>query len=212
MDFLQRIQPYHLDVLKEVGNIGAGNAATALSSLLNKFIDMKVPSVRVISFQEITELIGGADTTVAAIFLRVEGEAPGSMFFMVPVKEAEELIQKLTGISSFHLEEPPYDEMGLSALQEVGNILAGSYLSALSDFTKLNLQPSVPALSIDMAGAILSYGLIEISQVGDYAIVIDTKITEVEQNLPQSTGHFFLLPDPNSFQKLFHSLGVEMDE
>ncbi|UOE92820.1 chemotaxis protein CheC [Alkalihalobacillus sp. LMS39] len=212
MSFIEKITPYHLDVLKEVGNIGAGNAATALSKLLNKFIEMKVPSVRIVSFQEITELVGGTDTVVAAIFLRLEGDAPGNMFFLVPIDEAEQLIHRLVGDDTFQLSSPPYEEIGLSAFQEVGNILAGSYLSALSDFTKLNLQPSVPALSIDMAGAILSYGLIELSQIGDYAIVIDTEITELNRKSEHSNGHFFLLPDPDSFSKIFNALGVDVDD
>lgn len=213
MSFIDRIQPYHLDILKEVGNIGAGHAATALSRLLSKTIDMKVPAVRVVSFDEITELVGGSDNVVAAIFLRIEGEAPGNMFFMIPIDEATTLIQQLTGDDGFDLNNPPYPELGLSALHEVGNILAGSYLSALADFTKLNLQPSVPALSVDMAIAILSYGLLELSQVGDYAIVIDTEILEkVDEDSLKSTGHFFLLPDPDSYQIIFQSLGVPIDE
>ncbi len=213
MSFINRIQPYHLDILKEVGNIGAGHAATALSKLLNKTIDMKVPSVRVTSFDGITELVGGSDNVVAAIFLRIEGEAPGNMFFMLPVNEATRLIQYLTGDEDFDLNHPPYSELGLSALQELGNILAGSYLSAFSDFTKLNLQPSVPALSIDMAIAILSYGLLELSQVGDYAIVIDTEILEkIDENSQKTTGHFFLLPDPGSYEKIFQALGVPINE
>ncbi len=213
MYFLNRIQPYHLDILKEVGNIGAGHAATALSKLLNKTIDMKVPAVRVVSFEEITELVGGSDNIVAAIFLRIEGEAPGNMFFMLPVNEATNLIRYLTGEDQFDLNIPPYSDLGLSALQEVGNILAGSYLSAFSDLTKLNLQPSVPALSVDMAIAILSYGLLELSQVGDYAIVIDTEIIEkVDVNSQQTSGHFFLLPDPDSYEIIFQALGVSMDD
>ncbi|MEB1810109.1 MAG: chemotaxis protein CheC [Bacillaceae bacterium] len=212
MDYIERIKPYHLDVLKEIGNIGAGNAATALSTLLSKSIDMKVPSVRVVSLQEIADLVGGEDNVVAAIFLRLEGDAPGSMFLLIPVAEAEQLIQRLIGNSTFQLTEPPFEELGLSALQELGNILAGSYLSALSDFTKLNLQPSVPAISIDLAGAILSFGLIEVSQVSDYAIVIDTEVQEMDNEFSQSSGHFFLLPDPNAFEQIFKSLGVEMDE
>lgn len=213
MYFIDRIQPYHLDILKEVGNIGAGHAATALSRLLNKTIDMKVPAVRLISFEEITELVGGSDNVVAAIFLRIEGEAPGNMFFMLPVNEATNLIQHLTGDQGFNLNCPPYPELGISALQEVGNILAGSYLSALADLTKLNLQPSVPALSVDMAIAILSYGLLELSQVGDYAIVIETEIFEkVDQHSQKTTGHFFLLPDPDSYEIIFHALGAPIDE
>ncbi|MFN7250817.1 MAG: chemotaxis protein CheC [Anaerobacillus sp.] len=213
MYFVDRIQPYHLDILKEVGNIGAGHAATSLSKLLNKTIDMKVPAVRVVSFNEITELVGGSDNIVAAIFLRIEGDAPGNMFFMLPVNEATLLIQYLTGDQSFDLNFPPFPDLGLSALQEVGNILAGSYLSALSDLTKLNLQPSVPALSVDMAIAILSYGLLELSQVGDYAIVIDTEIIEkVDAESQNTKGHFFLLPDPGSYEIIFKALGVTIDE
>lgn len=212
MSFLDKLQPYHLDILKEVGNIGAGHAATALSRLLNKTIDMKVPAVRIVSFDEITDLVGGSDNVVAAIFLRIEGDAPGNMFFMLPVNEATNLIQHLTSDPSFDLNEPPYPELGLSALQEVGNILAGSYLSAFSDLTKLNLQPSVPALSVDMAIAILSYGLLELSQVGDYAIVIETEILEkIDDNSLRTTGHFFLLPDPDSYEKIFAALGAPID-
>ncbi len=204
---MKRIQSYHLDILKEIGNIGAGNAATAFSALLAKPIEMTVPSVRIVSFQEITELVGGAEEVVAATFLRIEGEVPGSMFLIVPEDEAVQLIYDLTGESS----KIGYSEMGLSSLQELGNILAGSYLSALSDFTNLNIQPSVPSLTIDMAGAILSFGLLEISRVGDFAIVIDTEIREVTNEYGYaSTGQFFLLPDPDSFTPLFHALGVDL--
>ncbi|MCT8139842.1 chemotaxis protein CheC [Anaerobacillus sp. CMMVII] len=212
MYFLNQIQSYHLDILKEVGNIGAGHAATSLSKLLNKTIDMKVPAVRVVSFNEITELVGGSENVVAAIFLRIEGEAPGNMFFILPLEEATGLIRYLTGESDFDLNLPPYSDIGISALQEVGNILGGAYLSAFSDFTNLNMQPSVPALSVDMANAILSYGLLELSQVGDYAIVIETEILEKIDEYSQNTrGHFFLLPDPDSYEIIFQSLGVSIN-
>ena len=102
--------------------------------------------------------------------------------------------------------------MAMSALQEVGNIMAGSYLSSLSDFTHLNLFPTVPSLSIEMAGAIISAGLLELSKVGDFAIVIDTKFMEVEQQLHSINGHFFLLPDPDSFETIFAALGINPNE
>ncbi|MCM3759469.1 chemotaxis protein CheC [Alkalihalobacillus oceani] len=212
MDFLQRLKPYHLDVLKEIGNIGAGHAATALSQLLNKTIEMSVPAVRIVSFQELPEQVGGAETEVAAIFLRIEGEAPGSLFFISKIEDIEKIVRQLTGITSFQLQSPPYHEVGISAFQEIGNILAGSYLSSFSDFTKLSLQPSVPGFSVDMAGAILSYGLIELSQVGDSAIVIDTQIKELDGDEEQMKGHFFLLPDPDSFEVIFSVLGVGENE
>ncbi|MCM3123289.1 MULTISPECIES: chemotaxis protein CheC [Bacillaceae] len=212
MTFLKSISDVHLDILKEVGNIGAGHAATALSTLMNKKIDMKVPSVRVVSFDEVMELAGGADNVVASVFLRIEGEAPGSMFFILPLPQAEKYIRQLTKNQTFTFTDEQDNELALSALQELGNILSGSYLSSLSDFTNLSLYPSVPALSIDMVGAVISFGLLELSQVSDYAIVIDTALDEEDAKLPESVkGHFFLLPDPDSFHIIFSALGVKVD-
>lgn len=209
MVFLDRFSSFHLDVLKEIGNIGAGNAATALSTLLNKKIDMRVPNVRVVSFDEMMDMAGGPDTVVAGVFLRIEGAAPGSMFFVLSLEQANTFIKQMIGDEDFSFESPPYDELAISALQELGNILSGSYLSSLSDFTNLDLYPSVPALSIDMVGAIISFGLIELSQVSDYAIVIDTALDDEElSNTKCVNGHFFLLPDPDSFDIIFRALGV----
>lgn len=209
MTFLKHFTSVHLDFLKEIGNIGAGNAATALSKLLNKKIEMKVPNVKIVSFDEMVDLAGGADNVVASVFLRIEGDAPGSMFFVLPLPQATHFIQQMIGDSNFSFESPPYNEMALSALQELGNILSGSYLTALSDFTHLSLYPSVPALGFDMVGAIISFGLIEHSQVCDYVIVIDTALNEEDSLVPECVrGHFFLLPDPNSFSTLFSALGV----
>ncbi|MGP7817482.1 chemotaxis protein CheC [Niallia sp. 01092] len=213
MAFTDKIGSLHLDVLREIGNIGAGNAATSLSKLLNKKIDMKVPNVRIVSFDEMMDMAGGAENIVAGVFLRIEGDAPGSMFFMLPIEQATSFIKDLIGDASLQLDKPPYDELALSALQELGNILSGSYLSSLSDFTNLSLYPSVPSLAIDMVGAIISYGLIELSQVSDYAIVINTALNEEEDSLSKSVkGHFFLLPDPESFTILFGALGVTVDD
>lgn len=213
MSFIDKISLYHLDILKEIGNIGTGNATTALSKILNKTVDMKVPHVKIVSFDEMVDMIGGPDETIASVFLRIEGEAPGSMYFILPLEQATQFIQTMTGEVDFSFDNQHYSEMAMSALQEVGNIVSGSYLSALSDFTKLNVYPSVPALSIDMVGAVLSYGMIELSQVSDYAIVIDTAVTEKEVFSNDSVkGHFVLLPDPDSFDKIFQSLGVSLDE
>ncbi|MBO8176552.1 chemotaxis protein CheC [Aeribacillus pallidus] len=213
MDFIHRITSLHLDILREIGNIGAAHAATALSQLLNQKIDMKVPNVNIVTFDEMMELAGGAENIVVSVFLRIEGDAPGSMFFILPLDQASQLIQQLTGDQTFSFEHPPYSEIGLSAMQELGNILSGSYLSSLSDFTNLSLYPSVPALSVDMAGAIISYGLMELSQTSDYAIVVDTNIKKDEASDEEAiNGHFFLLPDPQSFEVIFQSLGVALDE
>lgn len=203
----------HLDILKEVGNIGAGHAATALSGMLGKSINMKVPSVRVVPFQDICEAVGGDEEPVAAVFLRIEGDAPGSMYFMMSAEEGSQLIGQLLNDREVDFLENPDHEMGSSALNEVGNILAGAYLSSLSDFTKLNLQPTPPAMTVDMAMAVLSFGLVEISKAGDYAIVIDTEISERDtDDTSRTRGHFFLLPDPDSLATVFDALGVNSND
>lgn len=206
MELFKHYKDFKMDVLKEVGNIGAGNAATALSQLLNKPIDMAVPKVQLLNFEEIADKVGGAEEIVYAVFLRVEGEAPGNLFFILSPEAAMNLLSRLGGIEIGMDEE--LGEMELSALNEIGNILAGSYLSSLADFTSLSMYPTVPALAMDMAGAILSYGLLQFGQMGDDALLIDTTFFEGKNEIE---GQFFLIPDPESFPKIFKSLGVPFE-
>lgn len=209
MNFSEKITLLHLDVLKEIGNIGAAHAATALSNLLQKKIDMRVPDVKMVSFNEMMELAGGSENVVVGIYLRIEGDAKGSMFFILPLEQANRFIRSLIQDESFDFNTPPYSELGLSAMQEMGNILSGSYLSALSDFTGLKIYPTVPGLSIDMFGAIISIGLIELSQISDTVIVINTSIYEEAISDDEAVkGHFFLMPEPDSFATIFKALGV----
>ncbi|MCR8630790.1 MULTISPECIES: chemotaxis protein CheC [Paenibacillus] len=204
MGLFDRFADFQVDVLKEVGNIGAGHAATALSKLLDKPVDMLVPQVRMVAFEEIADSVGGDEQVVIAIFLRVEGETPGNLFFILSLDSAKKLLRNLVGIDV--VDDEHYTEMELSALSEIGNILAGSYLSSLADFTRLYMSPTVPSLAIDMAGAILSYGLLQFGQMGDSALLIDTKFLDGNDEIE---GHFFLIPDPESFDKIFAALGVE---
>ena len=205
MSELKPFADFHMDVLKEVGNIGAGHAATALSRLLDKPVDMLVPTVRMVPFEEISNSVGGSEQVVIAIFLRVEGETPGNIFFILSQESAKKMLRNLVGIDVEN--EDSYSEMELSALNEIGNILAGSYLTSLADFTNLYMVPTVPSLAIDMAGAILSYGLLQYGEMGDHALFIDTKFLD---GMDEIEGHFFLIPDPESFQKIFSALGVSL--
>lgn len=213
MTFQEKIQSLQLDILKEIGNIGAGHAATALSNLLNTKIDMKVPNVQVMPFNEMMDLVGGAENVVAAVYFRIEGDAPGSMYFVTSLEQATRIIKQLSNNNEFQIEDLEHNALAASVLQEVGNILIGSYLSSFSDFTRLNIFPTVPALAIDMFGAIISYGLFEIGQVSDVAIVIDTIFfADEDKGKEELNGHFFLLPDPPSFEKIFNSLGFGTNE
>ncbi|HEU5140250.1 MAG TPA: chemotaxis protein CheC [Bacillales bacterium] len=198
------LNSFQLDILREAGNIGAGHAATSLSQLLGRKIEMEVPGARIASLTEVTEWIGGADQLVAAVFLRVGGDVTGGMFLVVTIEEASSLIQYLTGDSEVTLENEP----GLSALQEAGNILAGSYLSSLSDFTGLGMKASPPEVIMDMAGAILGSGLTETSRFGEHAILIETSFSEWDE----IKGRFLFLPDPDAVPTVFKALGVSADE
>lgn len=205
MAYFTKFGDFQFDVLREIGNIGAGHAATALSKLIQKEIDMKVPQVSIIPFDEVADCVGGAEAVVVTVFLRVEGDCPGNMFFILDLDSARHLLEQITGINK---DVYDWEELEISALHEIGNILTGSYLSSLADFTQLNLQPSVPALAVDMAGAILSYGLIALGQAGDFALTIDTAFFEGNEKVK---GNFFLIPDPESLPILFRSLGVPFD-
>lgn len=202
---MKKFNQKQIDLLKEIGNIGAGNAATALSNLLSKKITMSISSIRMVDYNELMDFVGGPDETIVSVFLRIQGEAPGSMFFVLTPKRAEILIERLLGVSSPPLAE---NELAMSAISEIGNILSGSYLSALADFTSINMHPTVPVTTIDMAAAILMQGLVEVSQESDHAIIIDTVIKEPNQINESVEGHFFLLPDPDSYGKIFDALGV----
>lgn len=193
----------YMDVLKELGNIGAGNATTALSQMLQERIDMKVPQVDMLDFKDVGEAIGGEDTVMAGVYLIVEGDIQGSMMFLSKKDTAKYLVNQLM-MGMGHPETDEFDEMELSALMELGNIMTGAYLNALSDLTKLKIYPSVPEVKIDMAGAILSVPAIEFGVLGDKILMIQTNFTDYLD----IDGYFILVPDVDSYQKIMSSLGM----
>lgn len=193
-----------LDVLKEIGNIGAGNAATALAKMIDKKVDMKVPKVSILEFKEVPELLGGEETQVCGIFFKIEGDINGSIMFLLEMDSAFNLIDLL-----MPRDEHTMDEFTFSALREIGNILSGSYVSSLSGLTGLNMHISVPSLCIDMAGAILSVPAIHFGQIGDRILIIENQFIEPEEN-EAVRGFFFLIPDVESYDILFKSLGVSI--
>ncbi|AFM42689.1 chemotaxis protein CheC, inhibitor of MCP methylation [Desulfosporosinus acidiphilus SJ4] len=191
-----------LDALREIGNIGSGHAATALSTLLQRRIDMSVPEVWAVPFEQITAIVGQLDTPQAVIYVKVEGSAPGKAVFFFPVESAEIVVQALFGSSE---ERDLYsDEMAQSALKEVGNILVSSFLIALTEFSGVPLQSSVPALSVDMIGALLDAIFLEEGTLDDTVLFIDTQLS----GIPKIEGQFIFLPDEGSLQKLLGAMGL----
>lgn len=196
------ISQFQLDALREIGNIGSGHAATALSTLLQRRIDMSVPKVWAIPFEQVSTIVGELDMPQAAIYVKVEGEAPGKAVFFFPVESAEIVVKALFGTN-----EPMdlyNDEMAQSALKEVGNILVSSFLIALTQFSGIPLQPSVPALAVDMIGASLDAIFLEEGTLDNTVLFIDTQLT----GIPKIEGQFIFLPDEGSLVKLLEGVGL----
>ncbi len=199
-----KLSVLQLDALREIGNVGAGNAATALSQIINRKIDMTVPQVSILPLGDVPDVVGGPDAMVAGVYLRVFGPAPSSILFLLPRDSAFCLVDMLMGREQGFTTS--LNSMDESALMEIGNILAGAYLNALSFFTRLTLLPSIPALAMDMAGAILSVILSQIGAMGDHALVIETEFTTDFEGVK---GHFFLIPDPGSLSTILSAIGVK---
>lgn len=192
-----------IDVLREVGNIGAGNAATALAKMLNRKVDMAVPRVKILEFKDVSEILGSAENPVVGILLGVTGDLTGKIMFILQEQDAGKLVNMLMGRQMNEAFE--FDDLSISALKEIGNILAGSYLSSLSTLTNLNVMPSIPDMAIDMAGAILSVPAIEFGKVGDTVLFIETEFSEGDEKV---VGDFFLVPDVETYDILLKALGV----
>lgn len=189
----------YFDVLKEIGNIGAGNATTALAHMLNCKVNMSVPQVRLLDFKDVGEILGGEEQIMAGVYLMVEGDITGSIMFLVKKESAKNLVSLLMGT------EIVGDEltfMEQSALKEIGNIITASYLNSLSTLTKLSIYPSVPALSIDMAGAIMSVPAIEFGLMGDKILLIQNQFSN------GLDGFFILVPDLDSYDKILSAIGM----
>lgn len=195
----------YFDVLKELGNIGAGNATTAIATMLNLTIDMKVPKVELKAVEDLGSAICPEEETIVGIFLEVQNDISGSIMFLLKLDSARYLVDRLMGgMGGSGSEDDGFSEMELSAMKEIGNIIAGSYLSALSTMTNMVITPSVPYIAVDMAAAILSVPAIQFGQYGDNALLIETEFG----NDVMMEGYFILLPDEDSYDKILHSLGI----
>ena len=201
---LSEINDKYVDVLREIGNIGAGNATTAIASMLSIKVDMNVPKVELLEVSKLGACICPEDEIIVGIFLELQVDIEGSMMFLMRMDSARYLVNKLMMREETY--EAEFDEMDLSALKEIGNIIAGSYLSALSAMTNLVISPSIPYLAVDMAASLLSVPAIEFGQYGDHALLIETEFgDDVMIN-----GYFILMPEQGSYDKILKGLGFEM--
>jgi len=200
---VEELSYFERDVLKEIGNIGAGHAATALSQLLAEKINMSVPAVTIMPLDRVSDLLGGPEELVIGIYMRVFGAAPSKIIFVFKREDALILVDKLTRNKIGETKE--IGEFEESALKEISNIMTGAYLYALIQLTGFTLLPSVPAFACDMAGAILNSALLDCAVIGDHALIIETQFSITER---QINGHFFLVPEPGALKTILNALGV----
>ena len=196
------LSPVQLDVLKEIGNIGSGNAATALSQLLGRSIDMQVPQVRLMDVADAIESLGSPDKLVVGILLK--GDADGMIMFLLEEAFAKTIVTGLTGERSFSLYELNADD--ISVLSEIGNIMGGSYVNAIANLSGMTIDMSVPALTTDMLGAIMTVPATELSEAYERVLMIS------EQFLIDSVeiqSDMLLIPTVESLRTLLGKLGVE---
>ena len=196
-----KIDENMLDILKELANIGVGNAVTSLSQMLGEEkINMDVPVATLVPLQDVPDFLGGGEIPVAGVYIQSAGDVNLTVLFVLSLESASKMISNLIPGAGGEL-----DEMGVSALIEVGNILTASYLNAISMMTELQLLPSPPQLAVDMSGAIISTVMAEAHLIDDEVVLLQTTINTIES---QIGGNILILPDYGALEKIFALLGL----
>jgi len=204
MDDIRSLKALQLDALREVANIGAGHAATALSQMIGGTIMISVPTINVSRLEEVPPQISAPEEPVAAVLMHMLGDLTGRTLLVFPKPTAARL-------AALMLHRPgsseELGEMEQSAIKEAGNILSSAYMNALSDFMGMMLLPSPPSLAIDMSTAVLTTAYLQFGTDRDYVFCVESEfyMTDVEERL---RGFFLLLPDPASLQAILRAVRV----
>lgn len=195
----------HIDVLKEIGNIGAGNAATSLSQMLSKRIDMNVPEVSLLNYDDVINSIGGAENVVVGILVSFVGDIDGVILFLLKKEFVHLILNSLMGTELQSFEE--ISEMEMSALAEIGNIMVSSFVNSISLLTNMDIDITVPSLNIDMSGALLDAVTAEFAEAADKVIFIKEKYFCQEETI---FSHMLLLPSMTSLEIILKKFGIDI--
>lgn len=205
-----KLTPIQLDSLKELGNIGSGNAITALSQLLNRRINVSLTSVELIPFWKLPDEFGGRETEVFGIISHVEVNQNLSILQIYTRESIINVISYLAGVDINHIQKmkqlSDLDELILSTISEVGNILSGHYANALADLMETKLVPSVPNMAFDSLGAIMDSVIAKNAKYVDLMIMINTKMNIEEMDI---NGILVFLPAIETLRNLFKALNIE---
>lgn len=195
----------YIDIFKEIANIGSSHATSSLATMLKDVLKMDVPNVRIVKPAEIASLLGNEEQIVSATLLTMDGDITGIMMNIFDEASSLKIINEIvkTDVKSL----TSLSEIEVSFLNELGNILTSSYLSALSTLTHLNIIPSTPNLCVDMAGAVLSVPAIQYGIISDEMLLIETQFSNETSQLK---GYYLMVPDEPSFAKILTSLGVKL--
>jgi len=202
---IEQLQDVHLDVLKEIGNIGSGNAAGALAGLLNCSTDITVPDVKTLDFNDAVNFLGGPENVAIGMLVGLSGDITGMMLYIIQHSFASRMTKSIFGSDIEDIMN--MNDMEKSFIAEVGNIMGGSYINAIASLTGMTIDISVPVMTVDMVGAILSVPAVEFAQVGDKVLFIDDRFVidggEIKSNM-------ILVPEMKSLETLFTRLGVSV--
>ena len=204
MEDLLSLKVLQLDALREVANIGAGHAATALSQMVGETIMITVPTINIARLEEVPVQMSDPDEPVAAVLMHMMGDLTGRTLLVFPKRSAVRLASRLLKQTQ---NEQALSEMGQSAIKEAGNILSSAYMNALSEFMHLMLLPSPPSLAVDMSTAVLTTAYLQFSSQKDYVFCVESEFMMV-QMAEKLRGFFLLLPDPASLQALLRAVRV----
>jgi len=204
----EELSDMHIDVLREIGNIGAGNAATALATILDEKVEISLPIVKITDFDTAVRALGGAESMTVGVLVNFFGEANGMIMFLLKMEDAKTILSIL--LRDFEEENDDEDEISelkLSAIREIGNILGSSYINSIATLTGLQINLSVPYIAIDMAGALMSVPIIEFGAVGDKIMFIEEIFSGSENNLKSNVIMFAQI---DTLKLIMERLGLEI--
>lgn len=200
---LSRLTPLLLDALREIGGIGAGHAATALSQLVDQPIDLEVPRIGVVDLADVPKMYGGPERLVCAAYSRMLGDISGGVLFMIGSEAALSLVDMMHGREPGGSVSIGHDEEAL--LRHVASILIAAYLAAIARMADLDVLPAGPAVGVDMAGALLEAAVAEIGLRAQQAVLVTTSFVAQSGAIDAS---LFFVPDPDSVPVLLGRLGM----
>ncbi|MBI2031909.1 MAG: chemotaxis protein CheC [Candidatus Levybacteria bacterium] len=189
---MDQLEGMEKDILIEIATIGSGNASMALSKMLSKKFEVKVPMLKLIPIEKISEMMGDSEQVITVVLIKIIGDVPGTMMLLFNPENAIKLTEQLTGRTK---RDGILDEADRSALKEVGNILSGSALNALADFLDFTLVQSIPDIATDMLSAVINTTIADLGETADKVLLLETVFRDEENTVE---GKYYLLFDPKS--------------